>query len=378
MADEELQELDRRCRGSGNADDEAALLRARVRAGQLGPERLLLAAYLGHLPAQLACEEVPEAPDAAAVPAGDQAATDRFARLWSDGVVRYGGVPAAVRGVIGVVTAALEGHDPGPVARHHLDLAVAWLRTGAALQLRGCRKAVNEGAGSTPSYAEELTFLAVSACVDDEAGWLSRALTVLPVGTRVRWSRRPHDPSFVWARGAATAALLPWALGRSDPLAERVIEEERPAEQEVADLARRLETGELEPVRLRLAGALGHPAAAAALGTPVVLELEEIVDVVGAAPPELWARLFAAVIAALLGHPPVIEGSTWSVPCFSTEELAALEAAPGAEAMALLSLAPGEEATRFREFARAAQRERTAEFLLMRVQARVVPWALAP
>ena len=54
MADSELRELERRWREDGDRDAEAALLRARVRAGTLAAPRLRLAAYLGHEAARLA------------------------------------------------------------------------------------------------------------------------------------------------------------------------------------------------------------------------------------------------------------------------------------------------------------------------------------
>lgn len=48
MSDHRLRELERRWKQSGEAEDEAAYLAARVRSGDVDRERLLLAAYLGH------------------------------------------------------------------------------------------------------------------------------------------------------------------------------------------------------------------------------------------------------------------------------------------------------------------------------------------
>lgn len=59
MSDQELQELARRWRESGRVEDEAAWLRARVRAGQLAPDRLAMAAFMGHEAAWLAMEVSP-------------------------------------------------------------------------------------------------------------------------------------------------------------------------------------------------------------------------------------------------------------------------------------------------------------------------------
>lgn len=47
MSDERLRELERRFRASGSVEDEAAWLRARVQAGELSSEKLELAAYCG-------------------------------------------------------------------------------------------------------------------------------------------------------------------------------------------------------------------------------------------------------------------------------------------------------------------------------------------
>jgi len=48
MSDERLRELERRWRESGELDDEVAWLAERVRAGELSPRALELAAHLGH------------------------------------------------------------------------------------------------------------------------------------------------------------------------------------------------------------------------------------------------------------------------------------------------------------------------------------------
>lgn len=52
MADQVLRQIERRFRETGSSDDEAAYLQSRVRAGDLDPTRLRLAARLGHPAAQ--------------------------------------------------------------------------------------------------------------------------------------------------------------------------------------------------------------------------------------------------------------------------------------------------------------------------------------
>lgn len=54
MSDAKLRELERLWRGTGAVDAEAAYLLERVRIGDLKRERLVLAAYCGHLAARLA------------------------------------------------------------------------------------------------------------------------------------------------------------------------------------------------------------------------------------------------------------------------------------------------------------------------------------
>jgi hypothetical protein len=54
VSDERVRELERRWRETGVVEDEAALLRERVRAGVLAGERVALAAYLGHEAARVA------------------------------------------------------------------------------------------------------------------------------------------------------------------------------------------------------------------------------------------------------------------------------------------------------------------------------------
>lgn len=58
MTDARLRELERRWRETGAVEDEATLLRERVRAGNLVPDRLKLAAHCGHAASALALGEV--------------------------------------------------------------------------------------------------------------------------------------------------------------------------------------------------------------------------------------------------------------------------------------------------------------------------------
>ncbi len=58
MTDQVLREAQRRARETGSVEDEAAYLRARVRAGDLDRTRLRLAARLGHSAARLLADDL--------------------------------------------------------------------------------------------------------------------------------------------------------------------------------------------------------------------------------------------------------------------------------------------------------------------------------
>jgi hypothetical protein len=60
VSDERLRELERRWKESGSHRDEGIYLRARVRAGLVAPNLLVIAAYLGSEGATLAAEEMEE------------------------------------------------------------------------------------------------------------------------------------------------------------------------------------------------------------------------------------------------------------------------------------------------------------------------------
>lgn len=75
MSDAKLRELERRFKESGRVEDEAAWLRERVRAGELDPERLALAAYVGHPGASRAVDDAAGPDDLGA---------------WGEGLRRWG------------------------------------------------------------------------------------------------------------------------------------------------------------------------------------------------------------------------------------------------------------------------------------------------
>ncbi|MCO5167464.1 MAG: hypothetical protein M9894_14045 [Planctomycetes bacterium] len=136
MGDVAVRALERRWRETGAAADEAALLRALVRAGRLDPDRLTLAACCGH-EAALLVTGVPQ-PHAPIVCHCDDDATGPAARALLEWVAT---VPDAfardaalevVRAVLPIWTRREGGHDPDPRSLLTEALAVRQAPTAAA------------------------------------------------------------------------------------------------------------------------------------------------------------------------------------------------------------------------------------------------------
>lgn len=88
MTDQRIRDLERRWKESGTQEDEAALLRARIQAGQIGEERLRLAARCGsRAAASVSPEEAADLSDWTWVEAEDQETQVRLAIALS-GLVR--------------------------------------------------------------------------------------------------------------------------------------------------------------------------------------------------------------------------------------------------------------------------------------------------
>lgn len=228
MSDQRLRELERRV-AEGDGAAEAPLLAERVRAGTLAPDRLRLAAYLGHPPAREALgDEAPvlrEDPDS-----------------WIRGLADWG-PQAWVRAAI--AAARLTGRPNQEV----LDAAEAWLRQPTARMEEEARlwaeqenlEFVHEENPEAPQL-EAIRFRESRACVqaalsatDDLRGVTHAVLA--GVAARERLSLEvlaPNSPMWIRAaevgrlgelpelttkeavqrvRAAVREALLPWALG---------------------------------------------------------------------------------------------------------------------------------------------------------------------
>jgi hypothetical protein len=196
MGDAHLRELERRWCATGSAEHEAELLRTLVQTGALEAERLALAAHCGH-PAALLI-----------VPARQSAEANL--RDWALELERWR-EQAWIRVAIAAARSAL-GPAPRGLARRAIALAEDYaLQPSSELSDRALGFAVGR---RRPEG--RLTVRAAFACaasitdVDPTAQVaeaMRAAIGVLGVGK---------------VRAAVRDEVVPWALGRGDPVAERV------------------------------------------------------------------------------------------------------------------------------------------------------------
>lgn len=207
--DSTLQALERRWRQTGAADDEARWLQARLRAGDLARERLVLAADLGHAAAQLALDRPldPEEGPLELLRGGDPSRRG-LGRVGRAGLVR-------------VALAAIEGHAElcerhvGPVhraARDALAAVRAWCascadeagerRPSGPVDAHAARLAALQGGPSRPQRTAVLLARRLVEGVIADEPQASRALE-LALRIACDWSslleerRAPPPPSFV-------------------------------------------------------------------------------------------------------------------------------------------------------------------------------------
>ena len=203
MSDADLRQLEREFRDQGTVEAEAAYLRARLQAGQLEQSKLELAAYCGHQAARAAIGKGP---------------------TWECG-------PACLNEPI--VSSVL--HDSG--CEHHVDLWFSGLQSqpGREFELRrlftwalGCWRCGD----SWSLEREEMLRARGEWCVcEDLRSGLEEAegdlidgdemeIAILDgLGRCAPWPEPELNEGF---RTAIRAELVPWLLGYSDPVRERV------------------------------------------------------------------------------------------------------------------------------------------------------------
>ena len=251
MSDGDLRLLERTWRESGNETDEAAFLRARVRAGLLKLEALERAEALGHGAATLALDALVEMPHKKAGKRGDRGKrkTRRPTNpsnehdhhggvFWVIGLEGWGR-EACVRAAVALARLTLPivarlPHE-ARLALRAIEAAEAWVvdPTAEAERLAGHQAGLVTGAATPAGAAAGCARLAAEAASDFVA---ERGPGVDFMGGDVDAARRTgageaaldaassalragFDASQV--REALRADLVPWVLGYSDPIRER-------------------------------------------------------------------------------------------------------------------------------------------------------------
>ena len=210
MSDETLRELERRWRLSGQPADELRWHVARVRAGELDPARLELAAGLGW-------------PGASAEPAPPE-----WAALRAVATRLVGEPPALDRALVALCEHAwprlTTGRDaPLRAQLRALGDALAARVLSPALPPEPRRPATTAPAGLLPwiTWGALLAQALLKRLSGDPAPeWDS----LWPGSPRVARQLLGKDAAESWApelQAALRAALAPWALGLADPLRER-------------------------------------------------------------------------------------------------------------------------------------------------------------
>lgn len=204
MSDTRRRSLERRWRESGAGSDHARFLVERLRAGEVEPEQVLLAAHLGD----------PGAREALGL--GADAATSGQ-RAWTTALGAWKGhVPAraalaAARLVLPVFD---RGLNPDPRPRRALRAGEACVVCPCEPHGRRAAAAAEQADALASGDAGTAVWAAVQAtcAVGDEVLPLLEAAVMS--ATRVA--------GVVAVRGAVRDALVPWTLGYEDPLARRL------------------------------------------------------------------------------------------------------------------------------------------------------------
>jgi hypothetical protein len=273
VSDTTLRELERQFRSSGSVEDETAWLRERVRVGEVSQQKLELAAYFGH-PAALEISDVPVAE------VGEHSAgylgrkyfavlpvhPEGFAPLWPSaarhvggsvqGSKRFGAEPLLRAGFALAAAIALDHPHPHPIStitgERRLLAAELALFEGHVLQ-EGVHSLVPAPVNRvlTTSWHSWDSQMQVSVA-EAEAYYrrLVPSFVVAAAAAAVRerklkavtlmaswagnWAATRYGLGPERAQRALQSELVPWALGYSDPVKNRVE-------------ARRQEAAESEP-----------------------------------------------------------------------------------------------------------------------------------
>jgi len=210
LSDERLRELERRWAESGSDEDEAELLREQVRLGGLEPARLELAALLGHPAAGVASGQAPM--ELRPLPSVEWSQLEENEDVaWLRALHEGGGEASLLRALAAVLVRNLGADQP---SSPHARLAAQVDAFALAPESRERRLALREHRlsdwGLTRNLARWL----------EEWGQppLSRTLRACVV---LRVSSALVPQGWQGAVAAIRAELVPWLLGRGDPVQAR-------------------------------------------------------------------------------------------------------------------------------------------------------------
>jgi len=215
VSDAELRRLELRWRSRGYVADEVAYLVALVRGDRLERATLRLAAFLGHAPALAACAELEVAVD----PLHDP-------RCWARALGEYPRAGAARAGLLLARMALGRWSRPLPAVLVGLtDRVALWCAEpgeGLGHELHEAARQVQLAAPSLPDLAsrglaEALGHVASIPASSFPAGALAEAVEKL-CNPSPGQGEVFVAPAPLFER--LGAALIPWALGRGDPLLE--------------------------------------------------------------------------------------------------------------------------------------------------------------
>jgi hypothetical protein len=231
VADERWRALERRWQQTGAVEDEAALLTERVRAGDLAQARAALAAWLGHEAA------VPSAgPGFDTIALVDLALHAEGQHAFWSGVLAFG-TEVAARSLLAFArhhrqridegVRLMRGHDErvvvawGRAASQCVDSGVSWVLSPTD-EARAVLIADAERVSRTvvPRWPARVARSVAASAIGELATAVHRLAELAQGRPVASWISDPTD--FVAARAALRAEVVPWALGRADPLREEV------------------------------------------------------------------------------------------------------------------------------------------------------------
>lgn len=206
--DDRLRRLDRAA-AQGDAHEQARLLVERVRAGELSPERLLVAAYCGHAPASLGCT-------LAGMSAPVQPAESR---AWASGL-REHPKEVSVRGVVAIARSRLPDWEPWSANDRRpaqaIHAAEAWLACPCEMHARWAEQA----RGAALAARDPLISLSDPKQLRDRTPEGSATLLMHQSAKRAAYTAAETARAAAAPNARAASACLLNVLGVTDTAAE--------------------------------------------------------------------------------------------------------------------------------------------------------------